>query len=89
MKPLTLSFAAGVTAVLVYAVCLTLVAVVPVGWVAGYATSLAHSISPSVIVKPSFTAVGVIAGALYAFITAFLIGWLFGLVYNWVEKRAR
>ncbi len=85
MKPLTVALAAGITIVIVYIVCVLLWAGFPSGMM-GYAGSMIHGVNRSVFAVQPFVPVALLLGAFYTFITAFLIGGLFAIVYNWVDK---
>ncbi len=89
MKPMTVSLAAGITAAIVSLLCALLLAITPFGWSTAYAMSLMHSVSSSAFVRPVFLFTNVILGAIYAFITAFVIAWIFAAAYNWVRKSVK
>ncbi|MBI2580476.1 hypothetical protein HYV85_01575 [Candidatus Woesearchaeota archaeon] len=88
MKPLTTALAAGITTAMVYAVCVVLWAGFPSGMM-GYAGSMMHGVNRSIFAVQPFAPLTLLLGAAYSFITAFLIGGLFAIVYNWVEKNLK
>ncbi len=88
MKPLTAALAAGITTVIVYAICVFLWAGFPSGMM-GYAGSMMHGVSRSVLAVQPFAPFTLLLGAAYSFTTAFLVGGLFAVIYNWVEKNTK
>ncbi len=88
MKPLTTALAAGITTIIVYGACVILWAWFPSGMM-GYAGSMMHGVNRSIFAVQSLAPLTLLLGAVYAFITAFLIGGLFAFVYNWAEKNLK
>lgn len=88
MKPLTAALAAGITTAIVYIACVLLWAGFPSGMM-GYAGSMMHGVNRSILAVQPFAPLPLLLGAIYSFITAFLIGGLFAIVYNWSEKNLK
>ncbi len=88
MKPLTAALATGIAAGIVYVLCVLLWAVFPSGMM-GYAGSMMHGVSRSILAVQPLVPLTLLLGAFYTFITAFMIGGLFATAYNWVDKNLK
>lgn len=88
MRMLTAAIAGGLTGVVVSAICAALVAAFPLGFAHSYGRLLFHGIDiSSLIVKPQFTALNLLLGFVYAFVTGFIIGGIFAYFYNLISKN--
>ena len=90
MKPFTAAVAGGITGVVISAICAALIAVFPLGFAKSYGSAVMHGLDVSaLIVKPQLTALSLLLGFVYAFITGFVIGGVFVAAYNWIDKKIR
>ncbi|MEK6947195.1 MAG: DUF5676 family membrane protein [Nanoarchaeota archaeon] len=77
----------GLTSAILYAVCLIIVAIVPVGMMGTFANNLQHSIDFSGMMTKSITLAGSVIGIIAWFFIAAVSGYIFALVYNWVSEK--
>ncbi len=90
MKNFAAAIAGGLTGVVISAICAALVAAFPLGFAHSYGKLLFHGLDiSSLIVKPQFTALSLLLGFVYAFITGFVIGGAFAYFYNWINKLVK
>lgn len=75
----------GVTASIVYIICLALVAILPLQTIVTYTNYMVHGLDVSSIAAKNITFFGAIIGFIEVFLTSAIIGYIFATVYNWFE----
>lgn len=87
LNPNVVALSLGFTAVIVYSVCLILVALLPLETIVTFTNYLVHGIDFSNIAVKNITTIGAVIGLIEAFIMAWIIGYIFASVYNWCTGR--
>ncbi len=85
LKPLRVGFALGIVSAIISLVCAILFAIAP-EFILSLGNNLFHGLDLNQIAKNSISWGGVILGLIEVFIIGFIGGWLFGVIYNAVNK---
>ena len=87
LKPNVVALSLGVTAVILYVLCLVLVAILPLGMIAPFMNNLVHSVDFRGMMTDNITFAGSIIGIIAWFLIAAVTGYIFALVYNWAAEK--
>jgi len=87
LRPNVIALSLGMTIVVLYVICLVLVAIFPVGMLVPFTNSLIHSVDFSGMMFKSITMTGAIIGIISWFLIAAITGYVFAFVYNWVLQK--
>lgn len=77
----------GITATVLYALCLALVAIMPIPIIVGFVNALQHSIDVSGMVAKSISFTGIITGIFGWFAIAAVSGYIFASIYNLLSEK--
>lgn len=87
LKPNIVALSLGITSVVLYVICLVLVAITPAGALVPFMNSLIHSVDFSSMMTKSITLTGSVVGIIAWFVIAAITGYIFAFVYNWVLEK--
>ncbi|MBI2558698.1 hypothetical protein HYW20_05220 [Candidatus Woesearchaeota archaeon] len=77
----------GITAIVLYVICLAIVAFIPIPLVVSFVNALQHSIDVSGIVVKNISLAGAVTGVIGWFVIAAATGYIFAFVYNKVAEK--
>jgi len=77
----------GLTSVVLYILCLIVVAITPLGMMGPFVNNLQHSIDFNGMMTKNITFAGSIIGIIGWFVISALTGYIFAFVYNWTAGR--
>ena len=87
LKPNVVALSLGLTSAILYAVCLVIVAIVPVGMMGTFVNNLQHSMDFTGMMTKSISFAGSVIGIIAWFLIAAVSGYLFAVVYNWASEK--
>ena len=79
----------GITSIVLYIICLILVAIFPVQMMAPLVNNLIHSVDFTGMMTKNITFSGSIVGIIAWFIIAAVTGYIFAFAYNWIEGKSK
>ena len=85
LKPGKVGIALGIVFAIVSLICAILFAIIP-EFISGLGNNLFHGLDLTQMTKSSISWGGVIIGVIEVFIIGFVGGWLFGVIYNAMNK---
>ena len=89
LKPNVVALSLGVTAVILYVLCLVLVAILPLGMIAPFMNNLVHSVDFRGMMTNNITFAGSIIGIIAWFLIAAVTGYIFASVYNKIGETSK
>ena len=87
LKPNVVALSLGITAVILYILCLVLVAILPIQMMVPFVNNLVHSVDFRGMMTNNITFAGSIIGIIAWFLIALVTGYIFALVYNWTADK--
>lgn len=87
LKPNVVALSLGITAVILYILCLVLVAILPVQAMVPLVNNLIHSVDFRGMMTDNITFAGSVIGIIAWFLIAAVSGYIFVFVYNWVVEK--
>ncbi|HLC54181.1 MAG TPA: DUF5676 family membrane protein [Candidatus Nanoarchaeia archaeon] len=85
LKPAKVGIALGIVFAIVSLICAILFSIIP-EFILGLGNNLFHGLDLTQMTKSSISWGGVIIGVIEVFIIGFVGGWLFGVIYNAMNK---
>ena len=90
LNPHVLALSLGITAAVLYLICLVLVAVTPMPLVVTFVNSLQHSIDVSGLITASKISIsGILTGIFGWFIISAITGYIFAYVFNMINNKLK
>lgn len=77
----------GFTTAVLYILCLGIVAVTPIPFLASFVNALQHSIDVSGLISRNFSFIGAMIGIVGWFVIAAATGYIFSLLYNFFIQK--
>lgn len=87
LKPNVVALSLGITAIMLYILCLVLVTILPIQMMVPFVNSLIHSVDFRGMMTNNITFAGSIIGIIAWFLIAAVTGYIFALVYNWAVDK--
>ncbi|MBI2653702.1 hypothetical protein HYX02_02715 [Candidatus Woesearchaeota archaeon] len=89
LNPNKVALSLGITAVVLYIICLILVTIFPLQMMAPFVNNLIHSVDFTGMMTKNITLNGSIVGIVAWFIIAAVTGYIFAFVYNQIEGKLK
>lgn len=89
LKPNVVGLSVAITTALVYLVCLAFVAIFPLETVATFGNYFVHGIDISSIAAKDIAFSDSLIGLAVVALSAYLAGYIFALVYNWLGQKLK
>ena len=89
LNPNVVALSLGVTAAVLYVICLAIVAITPLNMMTPFVNNLQHSLDFTGMMAKNITLTGSIIGIVGWFVIAAATGYIFAFVYNWLLEKLK
>ncbi len=89
LKPKIVALAVAITTALVYLVCLIFVAIFPIETIVTFGNYFVHGMDISSIAAKDIKLSDSIIGFVIVTLSAYIVGYIFALVYNWLGQKLK
>ena len=89
LKPNVVALAVAITTAFVYLVCLAFVVVFPIETIATFGNYFVHGMDISSIAAKDINLSDSIIGFVIIALSAYVVGYIFALVYNWLGQKLK
>ncbi|MBI2656116.1 hypothetical protein HYX03_00065 [Candidatus Woesearchaeota archaeon] len=87
VNPNVVALSLGITASILYVICLIAVAILPIQTMVPLVNNLIHSVDFTGMMTKNISFAGSIIGVLAWFLIAMATGYIYAFVYNWVGEK--